>query len=157
MVEAKKEKLTDWLMRGWDTYNLWSSPTANQFLYHKEREKKIREKSRLPLEDKRGGDENTLTDMSLTVMMTICHQLLTHLNALQRHRRGHTYTSIDPAAGESGVKKNNIHFSSFPEISKVRSVTPPSSGPCLCFYISIRCSPEPAAMREAPGPWQKSR
>lgn len=54
-----------------------------------------------------------VTDMSLTVMMTICHQLLTHLTALQRgtqtgaHVRTHPST-LQLERGDLKKKKKNI-------------------------------------------------
>lgn len=82
-----------WINWDWDPYHLWSSVTSSPPLCCKNK----REKNRPSLEDKRDGDKDTLTDMSQTMMTTICHQLLTHVTALQRvmqtvHARTHPST-----------------------------------------------------------------
>lgn len=83
------ERETDWLIDWWKSESIDSSPLSSLIFSDLKPHMLLYgsvhwEKSRPPSEDERGGDRDKLTDMLQTVMMTICHRLLTHLTALQR-------------------------------------------------------------------------
>lgn len=148
-------------MRAWDPYHLWSSLTSNQFWNHIEKRKDQREKQA----SIRGWEVETRTHWQ------ICHWqwwwpsviCSSHISLPCRDTR--TAPRVDThkhqliLQRERGVKKTYILVASLKCSRLDRSLLPPPlccSSPCLCFYISICGSLEPAAMHEAPGPLQKA-
>ena len=145
-------RLVDWLMEGWDKtgrpYHVWSSVTSSPSSYilkkKKKKKKDHREKNRPRfIRMTEVGDEDALTDMSLTVMMTICHRLLTHLTALQSGTRPGAHVHARPSAVRLGrwIAKICILAASAKLSRWGRSLLPP---PLCCspgFYISICGAP----------------
>lgn len=113
-------------------------------IYLKKKKKRSRgEKQASFHQDERGGDEDTLTDMSLTVMMTICHQLLTHLAALQSGTQPGAHVHTHPSTVRLGrwIAKICILAASAKLSRWGWWLLPPPLCCSPCFYISICGAP----------------
>lgn len=142
-------QLVDWLMEGWDKtgrpYHVWSSVTSSPspYILRKKKKRSRGEKQASFHQDERGGDEDTLTDMSLTVMMTICHQLLTHLAALQSGTQPGAHVHTHPSTVRLGrwIAKICILAASAKLSRWGWWLLPPPLCCSPCFYISICGAP----------------